>query len=51
MKNKALLIIGSLIVLGIVVILIGRQFGWMGGIKPIEVQIISIKNSYTKTNI
>ena len=43
MKNKALLIIGSLIVLGIVAILIGRQFGWIGGIKPIEVQTIFIK--------
>ena len=43
MKNKALIIIGSLIVMGIVVILIGRQFGWIGGVKPIEVQTISIK--------
>ena len=43
MKNKALIIIGSLIVLGIVVILVGRQFGWIGGVKPIEVQTISIK--------
>ncbi len=43
MKNKALIIIGSLIVFGIILILIGRQFGWIGGVKPIEVQTISIK--------
>ena len=43
MKNKALIIIGSLIVLGVAAILIGRQFGWIGGVKPIEVQTISIK--------
>tara|TARA_Y100000768_G_scaffold11210_1_gene8003 strand:+ start:533 stop:1864 length:1332 start_codon:yes stop_codon:yes gene_type:complete len=43
MKNKALIIIGSLIVLGVGAILIGRQFGWIGGVKPIEVQTISIK--------
>lgn len=43
MKNKALIIIGFLIVFGIILILIGRQFGWIGGVKPIEVQTISIK--------
>ena len=43
MKNKVLLIIGSLIGLTILVALIGRNLGWIGGVKPIEVEIISAK--------
>ena len=43
MKNKVLLIIGSLIGLTILMALIGRNLGWIGGVKPIEVEIISAK--------
>ena len=43
MKNKVLLIIGSLIGLTILVALIGRNLGWIGGVKPIEVEIIFAK--------
>ena len=43
MKNKILLIIGSLIGLTILMALIGRNLGWIGGVKPIEVEIISAK--------
>ena len=43
MKNKVLLIIGSLIGLTILVTFIGRKFGWIGGVKPIEVEIVSSK--------
>lgn len=43
MKNKILLIIGSLIGLTILVTFIGRKFGWIGGVKPIEVEIVSSK--------
>ena len=39
MKNKLLIIAGSLIALLIIVSLIGRRMGWIGGIKPIEVEI------------
>lgn len=38
MKNKVLVIAGSIIILLIVVSLVGRQMGWIGGIKPIEVE-------------
>ena len=43
MKNKVLLIIGSLIGLTILMALIGRNLGWIGVVKPIEVEIISAK--------
>ena len=43
MKNKILLIIGSLIGLTILVTFIRRKFGWIGGVKPIEVEIVSSK--------
>ena len=39
MKNKVLIIAGSLITLLIIVSLIGRRMGWIGGVKPIEVEI------------
>ena len=38
MKNKVLVIAGSIIILLIGVSLVGRQMGWIGGIKPIEVE-------------
>ena len=38
MKNKVLVIAGSLIVLLIAVSLVGRKMGWIGGIKPIEIE-------------
>ena len=38
MKNKVLVIAGSIIILLIVVSLVGRKMGWIGGIKPIEVE-------------
>ena len=39
MKNKVLIIAGSLIALLIIVSLIGRRMGWIGGVKSIEVEI------------
>lgn len=38
MKNKVLVIAGSIIILLIGVSLVGRKMGWIGGIKPIEVE-------------
>ena len=40
MKNKkTLIIIGSLVIGGILLLTIGKRLGWFGGIKPIEVEV------------
>ena len=41
MNNKVLLILGTLVILGILGIFIGKSMGWVGGIKPIDVEIIN----------
>jgi len=44
MKNKKiLLIIGSIVIAGIVLITVGQRLGWIGGIKPIDVQVMTAK--------
>ena len=44
MKNKKiLLIIGSIVIAGIAGITLGQRFGWIGGIKPIDVQVMTAK--------
>tara|TARA_B100000287_G_scaffold435194_1_gene502348 strand:+ start:3850 stop:5184 length:1335 start_codon:yes stop_codon:yes gene_type:complete len=40
MKNKkTLIIIGSLVIGGIILLSIGNRLGWFGGVKPIEVEV------------
>ncbi len=40
MRNrKTLIIIGSLVVGGILLLTIGKRMGWFGGVKPIEVEV------------
>ena len=44
MKNKKiLLIIGSIVIAGILGITVGQRLGWIGGIKPIDVQVMTAK--------
>ena len=40
MKNKkTLIIIGSLVIGGILLLSVGKRLGWFGGVKPIEVEV------------
>jgi HlyD family secretion protein len=45
MKNKKILliIIGSIVIAGILGITVGQRLGWIGGIKPIDVQVMTAK--------
>ena len=41
--KKTLLIIGSIVVLGIILITVGQRLGWIGGVKPTDVQVMTAK--------
>jgi len=44
MRNKkTLLIIGSIVVVGIILITVGQRLGWIGGVKPTDVQVMTAK--------
>ena len=44
MRNKkTLLIIGSIVVIGIILITVGQRLGWIGGVKPTDVQVMTAK--------
>ena len=44
MRNKkTLLIISSIVVIGIILITVGQRLGWIGGVKPTDVQVMNAK--------
>jgi HlyD family secretion protein len=44
MRNKkTLLIIGSIVIVGIILITVGQRLGWIGGVKPTDVQVMTAK--------
>ncbi len=43
MKNKKLLIGGLIVIISIISITVGQRLGWIGGIKPIDVQVMTAK--------
>ena len=44
MRNKkTLLIIGSIVVIGIILITVGQRLGWIGGVKATDVQVMTAK--------